>query len=662
MKLGGGKEWYTAAELAELALPGLPKVKRKINERAVAECWALRTDTNGAPLARPRVGARGGGLEYHVDVLPVAARVALANKGVSVVAHVSDVPETSYSAMLRWFEGQTDKVRAEAHDRLRVLDAVARLEEVGINETAAIAAIAGRENLSPSTIWNWRALIAGIPAGERLPYLARRHAGGGKEVEVDDGAWQQLLSDYLRPSKPSFSSCYQRVLREYCAPRGLKLPIERTLRRKLEREVDPRVIVFRREGEEAHRRTLPAQRRSVAGLHALELVNIDGHRWDVFVNWGKDANGKDIIARPMMVGIQDVYSRKFLAWSVGRSESAVETRLAFAHLFERYGIPGAVLMDNGRAFASKWITGGATSRFRFKIREEEPLGILTALGIQNHWARPYRGQSKPIERAFGDFCDKIAKHPAFEGAYTGNRPDAKPENYGSRAVPLDRFMEVVEAGFAAHNARPGRRTEMARDAGLSFDQVFDQSYAVSPIRKATPEELRMALLAADERPTDRRTGAVSLFGNSYWTEELGNIAGDRVTVRFDPDDLHAPVHVYDRRGRFLCTAPVIEATGFLEFSAAKRRARLESDYKRATRAKEEALQLLTADEVADLYSPVAPAPIPESTVVRPIRRRGPTAAALKPTVQTRPNGLSEAAQGALIDRMAGGLTKLRSVK
>ena len=33
----GGKQWFTAAELSELRLPGLSKTKRKINERAAEE-------------------------------------------------------------------------------------------------------------------------------------------------------------------------------------------------------------------------------------------------------------------------------------------------------------------------------------------------------------------------------------------------------------------------------------------------------------------------------------------------------------------------------------------------------------------------------------------------------------------------------------------------
>jgi len=658
VKLGGGKEWFTAKELEELALPGLRISKRKINDRASAECWALREDADGNPLARVRIGVRGGGLEYHFSVLPAAARAGLAAMGVGAVAHVSDTPESSTAALWRYYEGQTDKVRADAEYRLGVLDSVELFRAAGMTMTAAIGAVAGRENISASSIRDWQGKVRGVPTGDRLPYLAQQHAGGNREIEVDPEAWQLLLSDYLRLSEPSFSSSYQRVLRDHCQPRGITLPIERTLRRKFDREVDPRVVIARRKGEEALRQSLPAQKRSVSGMHALELVNIDGHRWDVFVQWPDGT-----IARPVMVGIQDVYSRKFLAWSIGRTESAVETRLALAHLFERYGIPGGILLDNGRAFASKWISGGAVSRFRFAIREEEPLGILTMLGIDIHWAKPYRGQSKPIERMFRDFCDAIAKHPAFEGAYTGNRPDAKPENYGSRAVPLDRFIEVVEAGFAAHNARPGRRTEMARDAGLSFDQVFEQSYAISPIRKATEEQRRLALLTADDRPTDRKTGAINLFGNRYWAEPLGQVAGDRVTVRFDPDDLLAPLHVYHRDGQYLCSAPVLEATGFLDVSAAKQRARLEKDHRRKAKELEQALDLLEADRIDALLSPpAATETLPPAGAIRPVRTRGNTAAALRTTTQKALSTASEAARGAALDQLVAGANRLRVVK
>lgn len=53
------KTWWSAAELAALALPGFPASKRGMNKLAAREGW----------LARPRV-ARGGGMEYALHALP----------------------------------------------------------------------------------------------------------------------------------------------------------------------------------------------------------------------------------------------------------------------------------------------------------------------------------------------------------------------------------------------------------------------------------------------------------------------------------------------------------------------------------------------------------------------------------------------------------------
>ena len=70
-----GKTWYSAAELAELALPGMSASKRKINRLAEDGRWALRLNAEGAPLARTR-SQRGGGLEYHISLLPPATAMA----------------------------------------------------------------------------------------------------------------------------------------------------------------------------------------------------------------------------------------------------------------------------------------------------------------------------------------------------------------------------------------------------------------------------------------------------------------------------------------------------------------------------------------------------------------------------------------------------------
>jgi putative transposase len=610
---GGTKTWFTAADLAELALPGLPGAKRKINQLAEANRWALQIDRAGQALARPRMG-RGGGLEYHVSLLPPAATTELVKRGLlnpqTNPAEPANAPAPDQA--WAWFDRQPDKVKAEAKRRLLTIEAVERMERGGHTRTAAIATVAGAEEISCATVWGWIALAAGAGANDRLPRLAPRRQGGGAEAEIDDRAWQFFKSDYLRPERPTMSSCYRR-LESFAAASAIQLPHLKTLQRKLEREVDGRVIIARREGFEALRRVVPAQQRDVSSLAALQLVNIDGHKWDVFVRW-PDGH----IARPIMIAVADIMSRKFLGWRIGQTESAVQTRLVFGDVFQKWGIPTGCLLDNGRAFASKWITGGAPTRFRFKIRPEDPTGLLTSLGIQNHWATPYRGQSKPIERAFRDLCDEGAKHPAFAGAYTGNRPDAKPDNYGDKAIPLEVFVHYADAFMHAHNARQGRRTQMAQ--GRSFDEAFAESYARTPIRRATPEQMRLALLTAENLRADSKSGAINFHGNRYWTDRLSAVAGERVVVRFDPDNLHSDIHVYALDGRYLTSAPVIDAVGFLDIEAAKVRAKQEAELKRRTRELIQMEGLLSPDElVARLpdFEPDDAAPAP--SVIRPVR-------------------------------------------
>ena len=617
MIASGGKSWFTAAELADLALPGLPGTKRKVNERADKENWALQVDDAGVPRARPRKG-RGGGLEFHISCLPDVAKGELVKRGIAFVP-ANDEDAVAIAARTHgwaWYDMQSDAVKAEAARRAGIIAIVGAFLSAGMSVTAAVNATAQAEKVGAATIYNWLKLVKGVAQGDRLPALAPRRKGGGKEAQVDPGAWEQLKADYLRPEAPTFSSCYWRTVHLYAEPRGLTLPSEKTMLRKLEREVDPRFVIARRKGMDAVKAMVPAQQRTVAHLHAMAMVNIDGHKFDVFVRF---PDGK--IERPILVGIQDVYSRMMLAWRVGDTESALLTRLAFADLFKRHGIPKHCVMDNGRAFASKWVSGGIDNRYRFKIREEEPLGLLPALNIGVTWTLPYSGQSKPIERAWRDLADYIAKDPRCAGAWSGNHVDNKPENYRETAVPLDVFLVVVEEGMRIHNERTGRNTETTR--GGSFAQTFAESYARSPIGQATEDHIRLALLTGEQVKADRKSGFVKIADNRYWTPELSRYAGQLLTVRFDPDDLSLPVHVCDNGGHFLCMAERWEASQFDDMHAAKRTAKLRGDIRKNNRKTAELEKLLTAEQVAArMRMETVETAMPEPAVIRPTRFRG----------------------------------------
>jgi transposase InsO family protein len=418
-----------------------------------------------------------------------------------------------------------------------------------------------------------------------------------------------LRADYLRLERPSFTACHRRLVMA-AKEKGWVLPSGRTLERRL-LALPQEVRVFARQGREALKRLHPAQERSRAHFHALEAVNIDGHKWDVFVRW---PDGE--ILRPMMVAIQDLYSGKMLAWRIDKTENKDATRLAFGDVIDQFGIPEHCWLDNGRAFASKWITGGAPNRFRFKVKEEDPLGLLPLLGIEPHWTLPYSGQSKPIERAFRDFAGDTAKHPGFAGAYVGNTPMAKPENYGSTAVPLDVFLEIVGQGVVEHNAREGRDTAVCN--GRSFDAVFNESYAKSPIRKAAGPQRRFWLLAGEGLLCSRTDGSIRLEGNRFWAEFLTQQRGKRVTVRFDPAALQADLHVYTQDGRYLGAAPCLEAIGFDDAEAARAHARARNAWMRGVKLQLDAERKMTIEQVAAMLPAAAPPPPPATKIVRPV--------------------------------------------
>jgi hypothetical protein len=238
-----------------------------------------------------------------------------------------------------------------------------------------------------------------------------------------------------------------------------------------------------------------------------------------------------------------------------------------------------------------------------------------SLGVDVHWTLPYSGQSKPIERAWRDLCDSIAKHPAFEGAYTGNSPDAKPENYGSRAIPLDTFLQIVGQGIALHNARTGRRTRVC--AGVkSFDQAFNDSYEKSVIRKATAEQLRMCFLAVENIRPDATNGSIRIAGNRYWSELLLEHMGKPLSARFDPDDLQAGVHLYRLDGVYLGFADCVEAVGFADTAAAREHARKRNAFRKATKLAAGLERELSTEALLRLLPEIDEAPAPETKLTR----------------------------------------------
>lgn len=571
------QQWFSAAEIAALGLPGLPTTPANVRALVTRERWD-RPEYAGKRW-RFRAG-RGGGAEFHWSLFPPAARVMWSAAHLTVdeaAERMRAAPCGAHAEAWEAFFRLPAKARAEAARRLQALEMVESLRvETGRAAELVMIDVATAFEVTPSTLYSWRGMVAGRPRAEWLPLLAPRHRGRVKTAACSDDAWNALYALYARPGAPRFSDCYRQIKR-LAAEKGWEMPSQATLWRRMSK-VPPETLALARQGKDALKRLIPALERDKSVFHALQAVNADGHKWDVLVRWPDG-----YVGRPMMVGFQDIYSGMFLSWRLDRSENMHLVQRAFGDMVEAYGIPELCYLDNGRGFTAKALTGGIRNRFRYRYRDEEPDGVMKALGVAVHWTQPYSGQSKPIERGFGDLAATIAKDIRFEGAYVGNRPDRKPDNLDrERAVPLDLFIQVVSEGIREHNERPGRRSAVC-EGRLSFRQAFEASYRNSIIRKASPAQRPLWLLAAENIKPRAPDGCIHFYDNRYHAPFLTALIGKPVCVRFDPDKLQQPILVFDGAGKLLGEAQCLAPVGFNDVEAARLQAETRRKILRASR-------------------------------------------------------------------------------
>lgn len=609
MTLTPAQEWWTPEQIAESGLPELPSTKRGVNALADRLNWRV-----ASKFARRRSG-KGGGWEYSWRLFPNAAQRALIKQAVAPKAKAARARDEVWA----WYEALPQAVKDKAQARLLIIQKVEALDGT-IGRFLAVEQVAGMDGIGARTIWSWFQLIEGVEAHDRLAYLAPRNRAAeqrprAKECSVE--FFELLKSDYLRLEAPPFTDCYRRAAR-IARDKGLEMLPERTMRRHLDAQVSRVSQVLARQGVDAVKRLFPSQVRDKTCLTALQAVNADFHKFDVFVRWPSVGGEPGQVTRPQMVAFQDIYSGRILAWRIDQTPNSTAVLLCAGDMIEAWGIPQHVLLDNGREFAAKAITGGAATRYRFKVKEDDIPGLFTALGCTIHWATPYSGQSKPIERAFRDMCSAISKDPRFAGAYTGNTVDAKPENYGSRAVDLEEFLKVLAEGIEEHNARENRRSEVA--FGRSFNAVFDESYQSAPIRKATEAQRRLWLMGAEGLRADTKSGLIRFQGNEFWESWLSEFAGHRVVIRFDPADLWSGVHVYAQDGAYLGHAECRVKSGFFDMDEARMTARAYRSWLKAQKAEVEAHRVYKAAEIGAVLDGLSsdPAPTVEAKVVKPV--------------------------------------------
>lgn len=511
-----------------------------------------------------------------------------------VLLNAGPVPreESAEDLLLKAWENAPQKAQDKASMRAAAVAEWLRLQRRRIPVKAATAEIVQKYGIGKSALYAWHTAVTGQRDRALWPMLLLDSSRPEREAPFSESARQYILTQWGTQNRPKLAAVYRRA-KDESAKHGWDLPSYATVARWIN-TLDAATVQLLRYGPRAVEELYPPQQRDRAAQALHEVWCVDGHKADLFV---RDP-ATNTIFRPVIVGFMDERSRVLVGYAIADTETGLLTRNAFMDAVKKTRtLPEYVRPDNGRAFAGKFMSGGIKNRYRGKVKEEELTGIWTALQIEVIWAQPYSGRSKLIESFWRVIAENVCKRPEFAGAYTGNKPDARPEEWDkSKAVDLAVFEAAIQEELVRYHGNVHRGDGMD---GRSPMAVYAELLAHTPQRPApTSEQMRMLMLCAQAIKLDKHQ-TIRLFGNRYFIEQLAFLPlRATVDVRFDGNDLSAPVHVY-HQGRYVCAAPVLGKVGVHDKEAAKAQAAARKRLKKS--AQERALALQNLGEV---FAPV----------------------------------------------------------
>ncbi len=459
--------------------------------------------------------------------------------------------------------------------------------------TAHVMKVLGAEAASEPTIKRWISAYLRDGKAGVLP----KHTG---RVRQDYG-WEVRATDlYNTPSKPGFADVAFTLRRE-----GHETATESRVKRFLKSlpatlgDKSPARI-----GKHLHRLTRQKfQRRSVDELLVGEIYAGDGHTADCYV--AHPNTGKPF--RPELTAFIDIKSRYVPGWYFTESESAQSTLFALSSAMVGYDhVPAWLYIDRGAGYRAKMLSDDATGWYaKFSI---EVIGALPGNPHGKGW----------IERWFRTVRDKHDKFFFGGQVYCGD--DMAPEINrrlsaelisGKRTLPsMAEYVASFRAFLDAYHNEP-----MDVLGGRTPAQVWAELRPVS-----VGLEADAVLRPREEATVQRQT--VRLHNRFYFNEALALYDGHRLVVEYD---LHKDgrVWVYDKKGRFICEARLVNTIGVLPTSRIEeqRDKRLQGQIKRLERKAEEARlrrddPINAADQVEGIEAlerAALPAPMQAST-------------------------------------------------
>ncbi|MCJ2050866.1 DDE-type integrase/transposase/recombinase [Methylobacterium sp. J-070] len=556
------KVWLTAAEIAHLGLPGLPGTKRNVNALAAAQGWARRPG-----LSRPRRQA-GGGVEYHVDLLPAPARQAYVGRLIGDPAPAAAPAEPEPAGPVLRADA------AEARDaRLAILAAAERIcAETGLPRRHADLRCVADYGAGRLGLPDWvRAQVPRLTLRSLQRWRAARTAGATARLAVDRGAARRgtgvlataedgavrVAMLALIARQPHLSADHVRTLLlerfgetlavTRSGGRRLRVPMPpvRTVQAALAawRSAEKVALTALTNPDAFKSRYRASGANAAAGLTRLnELWQIDASPMDALCVDGRHS---------VYVAI-DVYSRRLVLY-VARTPRAEAVGLLLRKAILAWGVPERVKTDNGSDFTAK-----ASER------------LFAHLGIERALSPAFTPEAKAfVERAIGTFQRDLGPLlPGFIGHSVADRKVIEARRaFAARLGQSDADAFCVSLtgpelqGYCDLWAE--KRYQHRPHAGLGGATPYAVAAAAAGRlrRIADARALDMLLAPVAGRDGRRVVGkqGVLVEGSHYLAPAV--LAGTEVLVRMDPADLGRAYLFAVAGGQFLGEATCPEILG-----------------------------------------------------------------------------------------------------
>lgn len=549
------KDAYTTADMAEIE--GVNK--RTIQRLAARENWKSRL--------RP---GRGGGKEWVRAGMPDHRRAAIRAHELKISPDFLpqvDLDEVRIRALMQKFTAAPEWSRDRAEARLAVLAAFEKFHvDSGLSQNKAEKSFCrtytrhpdrldldaslykdGPKKLSPGSLRTWRARykadgLAGLLSGHGATKGERRSITPDVRVFLVSAL---TATPHIRPAQ-----LYEKVEGRFNG----QTPCERSVYRFMDDwKQDHAALYALMDNPKRWKNKFQA----AFGDMSANVTHY-GHTWEM------DSTPADVMTadgrRCCIIGCIDVYSRR-LKLLVAPTSRSVSVAACLRLCLLDWGEVNRLRADNGADYKSKHITA-----------------ILSGLGVERLWTRPYHGEDKPfIERAFKTYSHgllellsgftghTVAERAALRERMTWATKIFKPGAVVKAPFTLDELQELTDRWTIKYESTPHR--------GLNNRTPLEMSKASrrQPRKFSDERTLDILLAPVAERIIGKK--GIALDGAVYVSPGLVGHVGKVVEVRRDLMDA-GQVYAFEKStGKLLATAldAALEGKSLEEYLAERRR-------------------------------------------------------------------------------------------